>query len=97
MPLDRDKDDLRILGMDGDLPDVIGIREAGMHPGLAPVVRAEHPHTRHGEVAGLLETLPGSKPDDVGIRGGQCDITDTQGRLVLENGLPAQAVVGCLP
>ena len=48
-------------------------------------------------VAGLLQALTRSQPDDVGIGGGQGDVADTQGRLVFEDGLPDQPVIDGLP
>ena len=75
-------DDIGVHGVDDDTPDVMGLLESHVEPGLAGVdglVDAIPPVSRAG-IVGFAR----AQPKDIGIGGGHGDIADRKDLLVLE-------------
>src|SRR5262249_21968385 len=91
----RDVHDVGVLRVDDDAADVARLLETDVLPGLAAVGGLVHAVAPRDAVARVV--LAGADPHDVGVGRRHRDGTDAQGRLVVEDRLPAVAAVGGLP
>ena len=93
--LRRDVDDVRVLRVDHDLPDVLGGLEAHVLPALAAVLALVDAVAVAD--AALRVVLAGAHPDDVRVRRVDRDAADRVGPLAVEDGRPGRPAVLGLP
>jgi hypothetical protein len=82
-------------GVDDDAADVMAVGEAEVDPGLAAVDGAEDAVAPRGRLA--VVGLARAHVEDGGVGGGDRDVPDAGGLLVVEDGLEGGAVVLRLP
>src|SRR5258708_6348679 len=89
------EDAIRIFRIDEDGSDLLRVAQAEMLPRLAAV--AAFVNAVAGREIWALETFAAPDVKNIGIRRCDSDRADRAGRLVVENGVPRVAGVGCLP
>src|SRR5258708_3195211 len=90
-----DEDAIRIFGIDEDGGDLLRVAQAEMLPGLAAV--AGFVNAVAGREIWALETFAAPDVQNIGVGWRDGNRADRAGRLVVENGLPRVAGVGCPP
>src|SRR5690606_15947197 len=92
----RHVDDVRVVGVDGDVTDVAGVLQTHVLPGLAPVGGFVDAVTVRDVAADVR--LAGTNVDDVGVRLRDGDCPDGRGVQVAVGDVePVCATVGRLP
>ena len=86
-----DINDVRILGVNENLANLVGLLESHVLPGFAPICRFVDAVAIGRRIARI--GLTGSDPDDIGIARGDADVADRHGGLVVELVLVGDAVV----
>jgi hypothetical protein len=86
---------IRILGIDHDPGDVVGVVKPHILPGLATINGFKD--ARPGIGTSGHQDLSGPHPHDVRIAGGNGDAADGECRFVLKDRLPGRAVVHGFP
>src|SRR5260370_37397902 len=89
------EDAIRIFGIDEDGGDLLRVAQAEMLPRLAGVGGFVDAIT--GREIRALETFAAPDIKNIGVGWRDGNRADRAGRLVVENGIPRVAGVGCLP
>ncbi len=95
MPEGSDVDEIRIVGMDENLPDLLRVREADVRPRFPAVEGLVHAVALRDVGAHVGFTAAGV--DDLRIRARDCQCSDRSDRLRVENRLPGAAGVVRFP
>ena len=88
---------VRVARVDDDLPDVLRVGEAHVPPRQAAVGGLEDARAGVRVAAVARLRLARADPHDIGVGGGDGDVADREGGLVLEDRRPGEAVVDRLP